>query len=457
MDAGLRAGAVNDWQSTLQRFRPGLQSLSLVTTFLTTLTVFGIFLVQGIIVARILGPAARGEFGTVLYFPREILLYAGLLGTVEVIARFAARNRENATQLKYSAARIGMITGTITGVLAAILSIALLVPTDKDYLIPFALLCCLFVPWEHVHLTISAVDRGQGSWRRYNVNRLVFALAFPVLVSLAWLINLPEMLNTSWLWVMCGLFVLARIMGMLPTLRGMHLLSPRLRRQWSGEASSNDEAVPRPRKLLRQGRPYAVSMLVSELFDRLDIFLILAVATVTASGYYFVAIPAAALLMIAPHALGMFTFNAGARRQGAVSRGKAINVMLLTAVFQVVSTLLLALVIDDLVVLFYSDAFAAAIPFALWLLPAAAMRGFIQVADNWLKGRGKPMVGVTARLAGIPVMLLFAALTFGSFGLLSIPMAACVGQALALVVVVAGVLLNVDEERSVKPRGGLVS
>ena len=455
LDAGLRGGG-GGWQSTIERVRPAQEAFSLVATMATTLTVFGIFLIQGIIVARILGPAGRGEFGTVLYFPREVLLYAGLLGTVEVIARYAARNSGNENLLKYSAARLGLITGTLTGVAAALLTIALLVPTNKAYLIPFALVCCLFLPWEHMHLTVSAVDRGRGSWRRYNVNRLAFAVAFPLLVVAARLIRLPELLNVQWLWVMCGLFVLARVVGLLPTLRGMHVFSPRQRRELI-EQAGEENPTPRPRKLLRHGRPYAVSMLVSELFDRLDIFLILAVATVTASGYYFVAIPAAALLMIAPHAVSMFTFNAGAAHGSPVTRSKAMQVMGLVAAMQVVSTILLSLVIDQLIVFFYSDAFAAAIPFALWLLPAAAMRGFTQATDAFLKGRGKPMIGVSARLIGIPVMLCFALFAWSSYGLLSIPMAACAGQAVASMIVVIGVLWNADPDQPASLAGGEAS
>ena len=38
----------------------------LLATFLTTLAIFAIFMIQGILLARMLGPTGRGEFG-----PRE--------------------------------------------------------------------------------------------------------------------------------------------------------------------------------------------------------------------------------------------------------------------------------------------------------------------------------------------------------------------------------------------------
>ena len=59
------------------------------TTFLTTLAVFGIYLIQGVVIARILGPVGRGEFGTAMFFPRDVFLYAGLLGGIEVVNSYA--------------------------------------------------------------------------------------------------------------------------------------------------------------------------------------------------------------------------------------------------------------------------------------------------------------------------------------------------------------------------------
>ena len=58
---------------------------NVIATFLTTLAIFGIYLVQGIIVARILLPEGRGEFGTAMFFPRDVFLYAGLFGGVEIV------------------------------------------------------------------------------------------------------------------------------------------------------------------------------------------------------------------------------------------------------------------------------------------------------------------------------------------------------------------------------------
>ncbi len=422
------------------RIRHDTQVASLVATFLTTLAVFAIYLVQGILIARLLGPQGRGEFGTCMCFPRDLLLFAGLLGAIEVFTGYAARRANDPIRLKYSAARLGLLTGCLTALVSALLVVVLLVATSRQYLIPYALFCCLFVPIEHIHLTISSVDRGNEAFARYNINRLVFALAFPLLAGLAWSVDLASLTGVGWLWLMCLIWVGSRFVGVLPTLRGMDLLDwRRARRLDSGLPPAE---IPGTRQLLREGRPFALSTLVSELFERLDIFLVLALATLVEAGHYLVAIPAASMLIVAPNALGVFTFNAGAKDGAPVARTIAFRILILTAAFQIVSATLYALVVDDLILFFFSDQFAESIPMVMLLLPVMAIKGFLQAADGYLKGRGKPLIGVRARFLSILVMLGFVMMAWPSWGLPAIPLGACVGQAFSMVVIVAAIWFN---------------
>lgn len=439
--------------------------LSLAATIFSTLSVFGIFFVQGIFVARILGPIGRGQFGTALYFPRDILLYAGLLGGVEIINSLASKRAAETVALKHAAAKLGLVSGLITAAIAALLSIGVLLKFGKADLIPFCLVICLFVPFEHMQLTISAVDRGTQKYARYNINRIIYAASFVVLVLFTFGLDelvastnsLPEWLSEScsrWvgfnhlipvsaLTLMCLLFVGSKVVGLAPTLRDMEIWN-RLR---TGESYSRRiKDAPGTGQLLSEGKPYAISMLVSEVFDRLDILLILAWATVEMSGHYFVAVPAAALLTVAPNALGVFTFNVGADRNRQVTLQTATIAILSTIAFQVIATVAFLYILPYLILLFYGEAFSPAIPFALWLLPACAIKGYLQAADGYLKGREKPMIGVISRLASICLMLLFVWFAFSRWSFLSIPMAACVGQGLSMIIVTVAVLVDVTRK-----------
>ena len=432
--------------------RPGLSTRAelgqVLETFLTTLTLFGVFLVQGVLVARILGPLGRGEFGTAIYFPRDVFLYAGLLGGIEIVNSYASRGRVRADRLKYTAARLGLVSGSITAIVAAVVSSVTLFVTGKMYLLPFCLVCCLFLPWEHMHLVICGVDRGNEAYRRYNFNRLMFALAFPVLVLICFGAGLHRLVpgEHAALWLMCILFVLSRVVGILPTLRGMNLFQ-----FWQQGRLEPD--VPSAKVLLREGRPYAISTLATELFERLDILLILALATVEMSGHYFVAVPAAALLTIAPNALAVFTFNAGADTNRRVTMRLASSVMLGAAAFQVASTVVFCWLIPGLMIFAFTDQFAESIPFVLALAPASAIRGYLQAVDGYLKGRGKPMIGVGARIVSIFAMLAFVALAYSQFEvpLLSIPAAALVGQALSMLIISIAVIRDIRRSENVLP------
>ena len=477
-----------DSRGPMQKLLTDSEFRNVIATFVTTLTVFGIYLLQGVFIARVLGVVGRGEFGTAMFFPRDVFLYAGLLGGIEIVNSYAVKGTMDVKSLKYSAAKVGFISGVITAVVAGGIAVGVLLAVGKTYLIPFALLCCLFVPWEHMQLTISAVDRGTKNFFFYNLNRLVFAATFVVLLAIVFGLGLNSLTSLSSLWVVCVLFVLARVVGILPTLRGMDVVST-FSQKFAGKAqpvsdagetsrggSDNpyqapnaslaiaegvmdsetaiaDAKVPGPWTLLKNGRFYALSMLASELFERLDMFLIVAIASVAESGAYFVAVPAAQMLTIAPNALAVFTFNAGADKDSKVSFSKAVKVLSATAILQTVCALVFALILPILIITLYGNAFAPAIQFAMWLLPACAIKGFLQAADGFLKGRDKPMVGVWARFLSIFVMLGFVGLVYADVikfehKLISIPMAACIGQAISMVIITSAVIKDVLANQS---------
>ena len=467
----------------VQRLFKDSEFRNVIATFATTLTVFGIYLLQGVFIARVLGVVGRGEFGTAMFFPRDVFLYAGLLGGMEIVNSYAVKGTMDVKSLKYSAAKVGFISGVITATVAGAIAVSVLLVVGKTYLIPFCLLCCLFVPWEHMQLTISAVDRGTKNFLFYNVNRLIFAASFLVLLAIVFGLGLHTLTSMSSLWVVCILFVLARIIGILPTLRGMDVAST-LGQKFTGKSRSSADAsvsidhqsdnpyqtpganpsiadgvtnadtaladakVPGPWTLLKNGRFYALSMLASELFERLDMFLIVAIASVAESGAYFVAVPAAQMLTVAPNALAVFTFNAGADKDAKVSLSKAVKVLSATAILQIVCALVFALILPFLIITIFGNVFAPAIQFAMWLLPACAIKGFLQAADGYLKGRDKPMVGVWARFLSIFVMLGFVGLVYADVfafeqKLISIPMAACIGQAISMVIITTAVIKDV--------------
>ena len=395
----------------------------LLYTFATSIAMFGAFAIQGILLARILGRYGRGEFATAVLFP-QILLYVGLLGGIEVVTRYAGQINANLVKLRRAAFRLGIFTGCLT-MLAVIVFSLTCVPAAKSHLIGLCLLCSLALPFQHIHQITIAVDRGSNGFTRYNWIRLFGTLVLPSMLLVCWLTNVQS------LTFICLLFIASAVVGAIPCL-------------WRLERSLSP-ADPSQRTLLKEGRPYAVAMFAGELFERLDVALIFWWTSLATQGSYAAIVPAAHVLIVIPNALGLFTFNIGAKHDRVVSLRETNLAMAGMLVFQFVSALAFALVIGKLILILYGEDFRPAIPLAYALIPAVAIKGFLQAAEGYLKGRGKPLIGTYARLLGAVIMLLFVMVTFGRFEYegLSIPLGACVAQAVCFFCIVAAVYVDV--------------
>ena len=382
-----------------------------INTVGTSLAVFFMTAIQGVLLARILGPEARGEYSAVAFYT-QTLTYIGLLGALLAIARRAAQGVENYQDLSRSALRLGAATGAATiGVTILLLFAGL--PADKRFLAPLGIVCALLLPCEHIRLSLLAVDQGRGQFRRFNLLRLSAACTFPLALVLPWAMGLDS------LPLVVGLTVAASAASLLLTLSAGQRVS------WRGPIS------PAPSKLLREGLPYAAALAASDVFNRLDMLLVLWLADLTSQGYYAAAVPAANLLIVAPNALSIFSFNAGARLEDRPELRSMLRVGAGIAIFQACSAVAFAAVLEPLMVLVYGERFRGAVTLALALLPAYAINGCSQVAEGYLRGRGKPSAGIWARVAGCAAMALAVPLLFSRWQTLSIPIAASIGQAVA--------------------------
>ncbi|MEM6472502.1 MAG: lipopolysaccharide biosynthesis protein [Planctomycetota bacterium] len=388
----------------------------LVIQFLGTVGVaFGIVglqMGQGILLARILGPVGRGEYATAVFFV-QMLLYIGLLGGLEVICRHAAEAELETTRLRRAALWLGLTTGAITTTVALVLSFVGL-PAEKQYLFPIAALCSLSIAGQQVMLIMTAVDRGRGEFGIYNVRRLIAAASFPLLLLLTHL-TVGVSLTSA-----CVLFLIASFVSMSACLFG-------LPKPFTGPGE------PAVKPLLRESRPYAFSMLATDLFERLDLLLILWIAELQEQGYYAAMVPVVYPLTVIPNTLGMFLFNAGADRGKRLSPASFYRIMASSLFVQAACTIVFMLLIGTAVRWLYGEAFAPAVEFAFWLAPVAAIKGVLQGLDSYVKGRGRPLVAVRCRLVAMVLMILMTALLSPSLGPVSVAIAALIGQVVCLI------------------------
>ena len=302
-------------------------------------------------------------------------------------------------------------------------------PAEKRHLVWLSILCAATLPLEHVRLNLNAVDQGSGRMARFNAGRLAAAAALPLLLALAWLagrITAP---------LAAVLLVPATLIGLV------------FRLAWSDDYRIWRAGSPGVGVLLREGRPYAFSVVVTEVFNNLDLLLMLWLVDFTQQGLYAAALPAVRLLCVAPEALAVFAFNAGAKETRPMGAGRLAALTAGALGFQVVAAVAYWTVLGWLIILVYKQPFAGAIAYANALLPAMVFQGCIIIADGYLRRRKRPNAGIAARSRALSMAV--AALLFRTpYPHLAVPLAASAGSAIAALARPAMVRQSVEDHRS---------
>lgn len=421
---------------TFSRLRRMLvERRAMIGTVAASFAVFGLMAVQGILLARLLGPTARGAYASVVLYA-QTLLYVGMLGAPLTLARRAAVGPTQWQPLLNAAARYGAWTGVATAVIVALLGIVAL-PADRRHLAVWCALAAWMVPAEHVRLGLLAVEHGRGAFGRYNACRIAAAAMFPGLLAACWIGGATSLGAI----VACTVF--APIAGLLMYLR----LEPRTR-PWG-------EVAVAPTQLAREGVPYAAENLVGSISGRLDMLLVLwLVSDLALQGEYAAAIPAANLLIVAPGALELFAFNAGARHPDGLGFRRWAPASLGVGALQLASWAALAAIIEPLVVFVYGQEFRGTVAFAKALLPGFALAGAAGIAEAYLRGRGRPHVSLRIHLATMAVVVVTVSATWGTWSAMSIPLGLAVGRLTGLVLLLAAIAADRSRPAAVDVAGG---
>lgn len=199
--------------------------------------------------------------------------------------------------------------------------------------------------------------------------------------------------------------------------------------------------------MLREGRPYAISMLATDLLDRIDLLLVLWLTSIVTQGYYNAMIPVAYPLTVIPNTLGLFLFNAGARGDGGLTAKRFNHILLSSVAIQTVMTIGFIALVGMVVRFVYGEEFAPAVPFALWLAPIAAVKGIVQGLESYVKGRGNPLATVRIRVISAIVMLLVILGLYPITNVFAILQGALVGQLACL----AGLVLLIYHDVKMQP------
>lgn len=411
------------------RLRVALRSVPgrFAWTSITLLAVYGLTAVQGAVVARILGPRARGELAVVVFFA-YLLTNMGLLGGPLAVARRAAMNPAGAPTARSAAARLGLATGLGSAIIAGAMY-AFSLPPEKSSLWALGILFSVTVPMEHVRSNLLGTDHGLSRFGHYNANRLLAVVAPLTLIGAAWGFGRRSVTDVVVAMIIASAISVGAWISTCPVPR------------FGGGA-------PPLLALVKESAPLGAAMVVSDLYIKLDLAMMLWWAPLTDQGYYASSIAAATALTIAPNAASLFVFNAGTRHRGDLPFWTLVSLAL---GFQVACAAAFWSVLGFLMPLVFGTGFSGAVPYARALVPAYALIGFSSVLEAYLRGSGRPLVGIVSRAFAALAMIGIAWVGFGAWGPLAVPIGASAAAAVnAMVTTVA--CWRVWRERSCEPQ-----
>jgi O-antigen/teichoic acid export membrane protein len=378
-------------------------------TFAATAAIRCMGVVSGILAARLLGPAGRGELAVIIFLPL-LLVPIGELELPRSVAFEASQPGDFPRKLIATSFWLAVVLGSIQAlVLAAVLPLYL--PPDKLHLLPASRWFMIYLPAAYVTATLMGCDQGRGRFGRFS-----------------FLMALPGALYTLAILAMWGS---GRV---TPTIFAYGLLAAALLTA-AVRVAMDGRANPfgRPdrelaRRLLVRGVTFYLPAIAGFVLSRADMFILVRFVPTEAVGLYAVAQAIALGQIGAVLPFVQVGFAAVAReeeREGALAA--VAHHFRLAQLAAVGMGLLAAAFTPWAIRTLFGAGFSAAMTPAFLLIGSTALWGMGQVLDQGLRAAGHPRAGIVSNLAGLVVIVALgipACLRFGINGLAAASLAA---------------------------------
>ena len=382
----------------------GLWSLMLRSHLILTgavdLALVTLAMLSGILVARLLGPAGRGEYAVAILWP-SVIVALGTLGVREALTYEQARASYPPPMLVGTAMVLAGVQSILLVGLGWLL-IPLLTNAQNPGVTHASLLFLLVIPTNLVAQYGLGLLQGSLEISAFNALRLTVSIFYLAAVLIIWLLDAATIWNLT-----LGLLV-ANACTALATLTVV------LRR--IGIKLSVD--ITLFRRILGYGLRNHVGSISSMLNQRADQMLMAILITPKQLGWYVVAVSVSSLTRLASNTFATLTFPkvAGAtpteqrRLTGLYSRLNAMTTLSLG--------LVLMLLIPGLVPLVYGREYSASIVPAEILVVATL---FVAIGQAWagsLRGLGRPSEPAKAEIISLVVTVVGLALLLKPLGII---------------------------------------
>jgi O-antigen/teichoic acid export membrane protein len=388
-------------------------------TFSTSLAIRVCGLITGVLTARLLGPAARGELASVMLWP-TILSNLGLMGCNWALARSVANDPDREADRICSAAAVGIASASLYFLLGYLL-IPYVLPLDRSYLVPLTRFCLLLIPLDIFSQILLGIEHGRMRWRRYNLVRASFFIFYLILICFIW-----AMRKTQVRWFIWA-FLVSHMLAVLVRLAIQ-------RKSFAISRLHFAECV----RLLRSGLPYFWATASNLLTLQLDKILVVSLLSTEAAGISAVALTFGNAQSSLGEALGITSFAVLSNQKSTGSQEKILTeTFRQSALLSAALGLLLACLIPFLIKPLFGMEFSPAIQPAVILAIAASLTTSSDILNEGLRGAGRPYAGLVSQLLGTGVLALAAILLLQRSGLMGMAWAVVLSACTQVAVLVA--------------------
>ena len=381
-------------------------------TAATNLALAGLAVATGVLAARLLGPSGEGELTAIQTWPL-LLGTLAMLGLDSAVIYFIARQPERGRQITSTAATIGVLSALIVGTVSWFALPYLLSAQHPEIISAARVFLLVGVVYAVIGIPHGAL-LGVQAFTSWNLFRVAPGLAWMGILLGSWFLGSHNPVPLS-MWYLAAIFLCG-----LPFL-------PVVIRKLHGPPKPDLRMAP---KLLRFGLPSALTSLPQTINLRLDQLLIIAFLPARSLGLYVVAVSWSGAVAPLLAAVGSVLFpHVSAERKPArqvhllstALQGGAIVAIATSVAFVALAPIGLPLV--------FGARFSGAVPSALILVPAGAILAWSGIAEDGLKGLGRPAIVLAAELAGASVTLGALPLLLHAYGIEGAALASLLGYA----------------------------
>ena len=371
-------------------------------------------MVGGVLAARFLGVEDRGLLAAIIYWPHFIAGIAAM-GLNEGIVIRTAKTGTTET-LRATTFAISIALAVPVGILGFLLMPLLLGESRQEYLLFSQIYILAFLPITFLAQNLLAIDQGELKFHRFNIQRIVQAVAYPLLLLLLWAAGILTVEHAA-IAVIFGTAIVA-------LLRVWHARSSLTARPSRQEAN----------QLLRLSLRLHVVNVVMALSMQVDKMALLLLSNNTELGLYIASITAAGAfvsLLVQTYINIMLPTAAQAGAERDHIQDLIVPLRRLFGII-VLSTALLVFFMPYLIILVYGTEFEAAAPYAQVLLLAFAFVGIKQALVYLLRswGENRPaMFGESVTAVILLAGAYFAIQSWGTIGLCFLVMMAQIAGA----------------------------